>query len=165
MVDALSEYRLKTIKDRQRFEARKLRIANERVAELEAEVAALRTPDDAMPDTSRVPTESDSVLAGMLSTIWPMSTRHPQDSIHLAIFVNDLSEVIVPLPELGDEEPLPDPCAGFGCVHSDINGLVWTEHTKDCPRFAEFEYAGGVEYLDGQPLVDEDSDPDDDEEG
>ena len=43
-----------------------------------------------MPDTDRVPTEADSRMAGTLSTIWPMSKRHPEDSIHLAIYVNDI---------------------------------------------------------------------------
>ena len=43
-----------------------------------------------MPDTDRVPTEADRRMAGTLSTIWPMSMRHPEDSIHLAIYVNDI---------------------------------------------------------------------------
>jgi hypothetical protein len=46
--------------------------------------------DEMGPDTDRVPTDDDRIMAGMLSTIWPMSTRHPFDSLHLAIFVNDL---------------------------------------------------------------------------
>ena len=43
-----------------------------------------------MPDTDRVPTEADRRMAGTLSTIWPISMRHPEDSIHLAIYVNDI---------------------------------------------------------------------------
>ena len=161
MVDALSEYRLKTIKDRQRLEARKLRIANERVAELEAEVAALKV--------TIIDLEKQ-----LYPQLWIVSgdgelARDP----HLA--------------NAAEPEPLSDPCAGFGCV----DGPTGREHTKACPRFAEFEYAGGVEYLDeyldawkgvddglpditaqrlaagnldGEDFVDEDSDPDDDAE-
>jgi hypothetical protein len=42
-----------------------------------------------MPDTDRVSTEQDHQLAGTLSTIWPMSSRHPFDALHLAIYIND----------------------------------------------------------------------------
>lgn len=46
--------------------------------------------DSTEPDANRVPTERDHQMAGQLSTIWPMSSRHPGDAIHLAIHVNDL---------------------------------------------------------------------------
>lgn len=42
-----------------------------------------------MPDTNRVPTRQDRELAGALSSLWPMRDRHPEDCIHLAIYVND----------------------------------------------------------------------------
>jgi len=45
------------------------------------------------PDTPRVPELYDRVLAGLLSTQWPLSHMHPDRAIHLAIFVNDHPEL------------------------------------------------------------------------
>lgn len=50
---------------------------------------------DLGPDTTRIPTEADRVLAGQLSTIWPLSTRHPSDALHLAIWLNDNADAEV----------------------------------------------------------------------
>ena len=41
------------------------------------------------PDISRHATDEDYVLAGELSTQWPLSRRIPQDALHLAIYVRD----------------------------------------------------------------------------
>jgi hypothetical protein len=64
----------------------------EQMVETHNELAHLRSieHDHDMPDTDRVPTEADQIMAGLLSTVWPMCHRHPEDAMHLAIAVNDL---------------------------------------------------------------------------
>lgn len=41
------------------------------------------------PDSPRVPRDDDYLLAGQLSTVWPLSTFHPSESINLAIYLRD----------------------------------------------------------------------------
>ena len=46
-------------------------------------------PPPEKPDDMREPTTDDFLLAGELSTVWPMSHRHPEDSVPLAVYIND----------------------------------------------------------------------------